>query len=141
MRNNLIKLPLLTPVFFCSLLAASAVNVMYQVDMSVQTGLGNFDPANDRVIVAGTFTNWATTSYLSPSVANSNIYVGTFCQTQAPGQIEDHKFIIDVGGTGGTLNWESIGNRFFQIPAVDTNLPVVYFNDATSAPVTVSVTF
>jgi len=105
--------------------------------MGVQIALGNFHPGSGDVVrVGGTFTttDWNDLSFvLAPSLGDSNIYTGTFDGDQAAGQFENHKFIIDVGGTQTTLNWESIGNRFFQIPSTATNLPVVYFNDVTNA--------
>jgi hypothetical protein len=126
-----------TVLFLASALAASAVPVTYNVNMGVQIALGNFNPnSGDVVRVGGTFTtpDWTDLSFvLTPSLGDTNIYTGTFDGDQLAGQFENHKFIIDVGGGGTTLNWESIGNRFFQIPSTATNLGVVYFNDVTNA--------
>jgi hypothetical protein len=134
---------------FSSALVASANLVTYQIDMSVQTTLGNFIPGTDRVLVAGNFStpDWiapATTAFvLTNDPGNPNIYLGTFNNDIPNTSWENHKFIIDVGGTATTLNWELGGNRFFQVSAGDQTLPVVFFNDITnvSTIVTTQVTF
>lgn len=134
---------------FGSALVASANLVTYQIDMSVQTTLGNFNPGTDRVLVAGNFStpDWiapATTAFvLTNDPGNPSIYKNTFNNDIATSGFENHKFIIDVGGTATTLNWELGGNRFFQVTAGDQTLPVVFFNDITNANtiITTQVTF
>src|SRR5690242_13664226 len=110
---------------------AGAVQVTFQVNMSAQIGLGNFDPANDSIVVAGDPINgWSTSaSPLSSSVANSNIWVGTFDVTGTPGALAQYKFVMNtaagtvwegqVGSGGGT------GNRTFTITATNEVLPAV----------------
>jgi arabinogalactan endo-1,4-beta-galactosidase len=117
-----------------------ANQVTYQVNLSVQRALGNFDPAaGDTVLVSGTFstTDWTTTSVLTPSAGDSNIYVGTFNNNVATGGTGQHKFIINPGGnsSAGQLIWESGANRTFQVTAANQTLPVVYFDNVTNAPV------
>ncbi len=115
---------------------ATANQVTYQVDMSVQIALGNFNPANgDTVRAAGTFTaiDWTTGSILTPSSGNPNIYEGTFANDVAASGWVDYRFIRDVGGTGTSLNWETSALRFYQVAAGDQTLPVVFFNDVSSA--------
>jgi hypothetical protein len=133
-------------ILVASALTASALPATYSVNMGVQVTLGNFNPGGgDLVRVAGTFTtpDWITTTVMTVNPTNSDLYEVTFDGDQAAGAFENHKFIIDVGGTGGSLNWETGGNRFFQIPNAATNLPTVYFNDVTNASslVTTQVTF
>lgn len=127
-------------LLFGATLAAAANLVTYQVNMSVQTALGNFNPGVDRLLVAGTFSspdwiNPATTQFvLTNDPGNPSLYIGVFNNDRGAGNWEDHKFIIDVGGTATTFNWETIsGNRFFQTTAGDQVLPVIYFNDVTNA--------
>ena len=129
--------------------SALANTITYQIDMSVQTTLGNFNPASDRVLVAGTFSNpnWippATTAFaLTNDPGNPGIYRNAFESDITVANWQDHKFIIDSGGTATTLNWEAGGNRFFQVAAVDEVLPVVFFNNISNANniVTTQVTF
>ena len=78
--------------------ASASTQVTYNVDMSVQRQLGNFNPASgDTVFVSGNFatTNgtWlqtatdGSTNYILTAGAgsNSNIYSGTFTITNAVG--------------------------------------------------------
>src|SRR5262245_44834713 len=57
-----------------------AVQVTFQVNMSAQTSLGNFDPTTDSVVVAGDAINsWNTAaSPLSISTTDTNTWEGTF---------------------------------------------------------------
>lgn len=119
-------------------LTAWANQVTYQVNVGVQRALGNFNPANgDTVIVSGTFstTDWTTTSLLTPSAGDSNVYTGTFNNNVATGGTENHKFIINPGGNSpaNQLVWESGNNRYFTVTAANQTLPVVYFNNVTNA--------
>lgn len=125
-----------------SVLAASANLVTYQVNMSAQITLGNFNPgAGHTVIVAGNFSNpdWNTVNTLTASIGDPNVYVGTFNNDVAVNGFENHKFIIN----SGPFTWESTPNRFFQVTAGDQVLPVVYFNNLTNANTTITtqVTF
>jgi hypothetical protein len=128
--------------------AALADPVTFQVDMSVQAALGNFSPGNgDTVLVAGNWDNWATTNTLTVSTTNANIYQLTV--NLAANSYPNYEFVIDPGGTssGSGLNWEvpasfGGGDRWFEVPAGGTNLPVVYFSDESSVPAyPVQVTF
>ncbi len=124
----------------CLATAASAVQVTFQLNMSVQTSLGAFDPANDFVFVAGTFNGWSeTAAQLTPSPTNSDVYVGTF-DVGATGTWPNYKFIKNrlVGG----VIWENdfVGdggakNRFFQVPATDSTLDALYFNNVTNTAI------
>ena len=134
-------------LFLGSMIAASAVQVTYQINMSVQKVIGNFNPgAGDTVAVAGNWNSWGTNDTLAVSV-DTNIYTITLNQTA--GIYPNYKFIINPGGNSasGSWKWESPssfggGNRWFQVPATDTNLPVVYYSDVTNAPAyQVQITF
>ena len=121
-----------------------ATSITYNVNMSVQTALGNFHPGVDTVLVGGTFCNWTTTNVMTQT-SDANVYTLTFNDTaDAVGAYENHKFIIDPNGnsSGTSLNWESIGNRYFPVPATATNMAAVYFNDVSNTPsTTISITF
>jgi hypothetical protein len=123
--------------------------VTFQVNMSVQTAQGNFNAASgDTVLVAGNWDGWSTTNVMAVSGTNANVYQLTV--DLAAASYPDYKFVIDPGGdsSGASLNWEapaSFGgnDRWFQVPASGgTNLPVVYFSDASNAPAyQVQITF
>jgi hypothetical protein len=129
-------------------LIASANLVTFQINLGIQTQLGNFNPGNgDLVRIAGNFgtPDWNTTSTLTSSLADPNIYEGTFNNDIAAAGNVSYKFIIDPGGNSpaASLVWESIANRGFQATAGDQTLPVVYFNNISSINtlVTTQVTF
>jgi hypothetical protein len=123
------------PLLLCSGFAVFANLVTYQINMGVQQQLGNFNPGADRVLVSGNFStpDWITTIVLTNSTVDTNVYEGTFNNDIGTGSFENHKFIIDVGSTGSALNWETGGNRFFQVTDADQVLAVVYFNNVTNA--------
>ena len=138
--------------------ASAAIQVTYNVNMSVQQQLGNFNPANgDTVFVAGDFatTNAAwlqtatdgSTNYILTLVPGTTNYTGTFTVTNDPGTFENHQFVMNPGGNFAALKWEPNviggGNRFYGVPSVNTNLPVVFFNDVSNVnqQVVESVTF
>src|SRR6266404_6186191 len=79
-----------------SAMLAPAVQITFQVNMSSQTSLGNFDPANDSVVVAGNPINgWSTSaSPLTSSAANTNIWTGTFDVQGTQGATAQYKFVM-----------------------------------------------
>jgi hypothetical protein len=138
-------------LIYCIAIAATsvrAVQVTFQVNMSAQIALGNFDPLSDSVVVAGSpLNNWSTSaSPLSSSATDSNIFVGTFDISGTQGSGVQYKYVMNTAaglvwegqvGTGGTT-----GNRTFSLPAGSEVLPVVYFNNVTnSTSVTNQITF
>jgi hypothetical protein len=135
-------------VMFCSAATALAGQVTFQVNMSAQTALGNFNPALDTVSVAGDAINgWSTTaSLLAPSPTDPNIWLGTFEVTGAAGITVQYKFVM-LTSSGTT--WEGnvgpggpTGNRTLTLSDADQTLPVVFFNNVTSgAKVSADVTF
>ena len=135
---------MLAVVLFGTTGSVMATSITYNVNMSVQTALGNFHPGVDTVLVGGTFCNWTTTNVMTQT-SDANVYTLTFNDTaDAVGAYENHKFIIDPNGnsSGTSLNWESIGNRYFPVPATATNMAAVYFNDVSNTPsTTISITF
>src|SRR5260370_21058697 len=69
--NNLTNIPVPTPLIF-------------QVNMAVQTALGNFNPATDLVEARGTFNNWTGGFALTNSLANTTLFSGTPLDTIRP---------------------------------------------------------
>lgn len=129
-------------------LNASAVNVTFRINMSVQTAMAQFDPANDYVYVSGTFNSWSpNATLLSPSPTNADIWEATVDLTA--GSWPNYKFIKYRSGSG--TEWEADGvgpggskNRYVQVPSADAALDVVYFNNITEvvnnhAPVTFQI--
>ena len=131
-----------------SFTVAQAVQITFQVNMSAQTALGNFDPVNDSVVVAGDAINaWSTTaSPLTSSAPDTNLWVGTFDVQGTAGATAQYKYVMitpagpvwegNVGTGGGT------GNRTFAIPTTNQVLSAVFFNNVTnSTSVTNLITF
>ena len=114
---------------------APANQVTFQVNLGVQRALGNFNPANgDTVAVSGSFspTDWTTTSVLTASPGDTNVFIGTVNNDIPAGNTVNYKCIINPGGNSpaNQLVWESGNNRFFQATMANQMLPVVYFSTA-----------
>lgn len=125
-------------------ISAAAVPVTFQVNMEVQVTLGNFDPASDTLELRGSFDGWGAGITLEQIPAGPALYQGTVDLSGAPGSAVQYKFVINQAGT---LVWEgNVGpggaqNRTVNVPDAAQALPVVYFNNQTSAPTTIAVTF
>lgn len=150
MKPRPIRSAFVTGILLTTLPASIALAnlVTFQINMGVQSSLGNFNPGNgDLVRLAGNFSpvDWVTTNVLTQSVGDPNVYEGTFNNDIATAGFVNYKFIIDPGGNSpaASLNWELGGNRFFQVTAGDQVLPVVYFNNVSNVTslVTTQVTF
>jgi hypothetical protein len=142
LANITMKLTIAGGLFLGPIITASADPVIFNINMSVQTALGNFHVGNgDTVLVAGNWDGWVTTHTMAVT-ADPNVY--SITQNLAAASFPQYKFIINPNGnsSGNSLNWEvpastGGGNRFFNSPGVPvggTNLPVVYFSDASNAP-------
>lgn len=122
--------------------------VTFQVDLSQQIKLGNFNPDTDSVTVRGTFNNWSGDYGLvnDPTISTTNqyglvshnVYTAAYEISASPGAMQDFKYVINGS------SWESPaainsnsgsqgGNRFFF--NVDQTLAVVDFSDAPYAPI------
>jgi hypothetical protein len=153
------KLKIQTPAFrlataagllLCAAGLASAQTsnsiVTFSVDMTAQVG-GAFTPGS-KVFARGSFNNWSLGAYYdgsgssqltnNPSALNTNIYTGTFADTNdINGANFFYKYYIDTGS-----DWESINNRQWGLPKASGGalvLPTYFFNDVAPtnlAPVT-----
>jgi hypothetical protein len=142
-QNRAFSLPAaaetLAPVYFNNQSAPpGVVAVTFQVNLAVQTAIGNFDPSTHTVEAHGVFDNWGLGITLAPSASDSNIYQGTVNINGSPGTVIEHKYVINQTGT---LLWEGnvgsggpFGNRTFALGTSDQLLPVVYFNNLTNNP-------
>ena len=165
-HNRLITLPsqngasiTLPKAYYGDPLAADTnVAVKFQVDLAQQINVGTFDPNTSLVFARGFHNNWTADTAMTndPSIlrtnqnglVSSNVYTAVIPVTGAPGQTLDYKFYIDTGA-----NWESPApntgdpadnnNRFFNLAENSAQtLPIVFFSDASFAPVaTNDVTF
>jgi hypothetical protein len=115
--------------------------VVFLVDMSVQTHHAKFDPATDAVCVSGAFNGWpgtATNALFLTNVpawgGNTNIYYATNTFTGTPSSLASaYKFVDTNPSQSSTSGYEPRAqNRSFNL--LPTNgvlvLPVVYFADA-----------
>lgn len=125
--------------------SAAANQITFYVNMGVQRQLGNFNPASDTVVVSGNFStqDWTTTSTLTTSPLDTNIYTGTFSSDIPAGSFVNFKFIINPGGNSpaNQLIWESGNNRSFQATVEDQAVSAGYFNNVTSSATTANITF
>jgi hypothetical protein len=127
-----------------AVVSAAAAPVTFQVNMEVQATLGNFDPASDTVELHGSFNGWGAGITLEQIPAGPALYQGTVDLRGAPGSAVQYKFVINQGGA---LVWEgNVGpggaqNRTVNVPDSAQTLPVVYFNNQTSPPGVIPVTF
>lgn len=146
--KNLTKAVAIVGLIAALTLPAKAVNATFQVNMEVQAAIGQFDPFNDFVYLAGTFTSWEESPILlSPTATNALVFETTV--DLAAGSFPNFKYLKNRFGIGDQWEVNGVGpdgaqNRWFQVPATDTNLPAVYFNNITNvdlhhAPVTFQV--
>lgn len=138
------KLLAVLGMMLSSAATALGAQVTFQVNMSAQVALGNFDPASGTVSAAGGFNGWATSaSPLAPSPGDPNIWTGTFDVTGDPGSTAEYKFVLNDSTWEGNVGpGGPNGNRTFTIADTDQTLPVVFFNNVTSgSTVTSDVTF
>ncbi len=88
----------------------------FKVDMTVEIATGNFDPAEDVVVVAGAFNGWDTTAdtliqdFVDPNLYSKLVNVDSVI---APETFE-YKFVTrvpDPEGGDDVVGWESVDNR------------------------------
>src|SRR5260370_37089323 len=102
--NNLTNIPVPTPLIF-------------QVNMAVQTALGNFNPATDLVEARGTFNNWTGGFALTNSLDNTTPFSCTLLDTIDPlGSAVQYQFVLN------SATWET-GVRMYTL--MSTNEPIL----------------
>jgi hypothetical protein len=137
--------PQTLPVVYFNNVTNSSVfvaSLTFQVNMSLQTALGNFDPASGTVSVAGdAINNWSpTASPLTNSVTDTNLWLGTFKITNAAGINVSYKYVLNNGGTWeGNVGTGGAQNRSLVLS--NQVLPVAYFNNLTNIPTSIPLTF
>ncbi|MDX1530212.1 MAG: T9SS type A sorting domain-containing protein [Rhodothermales bacterium] len=112
--------------------------VVFQVDMSVQEALGNFDPATDDVFAAGQFNGWNTSAtQLQQSTSDPDVYVGVAVADLVVPSTQPYKYIIEY--EDGSLGWENDPNKTFEVTGNETDqdqdgnpevfVPLRFFNN------------
>ncbi|MCC7430426.1 T9SS type A sorting domain-containing protein [bacterium] len=108
-------------------------DITFQVNMSVQTAVGNFNPANgDKIVLRGTMNGWGGyADELIEDTFNPGHYAFTKTMNGVPGSIPEYKFVHAVPDSAGGFvdNWESVNNRTFTFTGSNLTIPEVYFND------------
>lgn len=100
---------------FPNLCAGPNYLLFFEVDMSIQELLGNFDPQTDQLYVQGDFQGWQNFSpdwRLSESPFEAGIFTGEFQVALEVGQTYNYKFAFRSPTEGDT--WESGPNRNFR---------------------------
>jgi len=120
------------------------VQVLFQVDMSVQILNGNFDPDNDMIVVRGDHANlgnWGGAVELALETGTNTYSAWINFDNLVIGNAIEYKYVILVGGDENAATWESSDNRSFTPTGdeVDSDsdgygeivTDVVYFSDIT----------
>ncbi|MBU6181637.1 MAG: hypothetical protein KGR46_02345, partial [Verrucomicrobia bacterium] len=92
--------------------------VTFNVDMSVQESLGNFNSNNGTVIVVGEFNGWSTTNgTIALTNSGNGIYSGNRTFSGAEGTTVQYKFYN--ASPNATITWEDAPNRILTLGAPD----------------------
>lgn len=111
-------------------LLAQSVSVQFQVNMSYQMELNQFDPEFDFVDVAGSFNGWGSTLTQLSDEDQDSVYSVTL-DGFTVGQTIEFKFRIN-GNWDGTEEFPGGGgNRVYNVQA-DSNLISVWYSDEQS---------
>ncbi|MGY8691037.1 MAG: hypothetical protein ACKVHP_25265 [Verrucomicrobiales bacterium] len=123
----------------------SAIEVTFQVDLSIQQAIARFDPSTDIVELRGAFNGWTGGTELSADAVSPNFYLLPIDLEDDPGVTVEYKFaIVD---RGGVVIWEGdVGegqsNRAYVQEEADHALPVAFFDNLDVDPgAGVEVTF
>ena len=102
--------------------STDSVMLTLNVNMRVKTLEGDFNPASDFVVAAGSFQGWnpGAAPHMTDDDGDS-IYTGTYkVPTKAT---YEYKFVINA------TNWETRDNRHVVVGDSDVTVPPVYFDD------------
>jgi hypothetical protein len=109
-------------------------NITFQVDMTAQVFLGNFDPSFQEVRVSGSFNDWGAGDLLTNNPAlsgnDTNIYSAVIPIVASPGVVVPYKFRAPIGDSWENPTSTGGGNRTFTVAGGDQVLPLVFYNDA-----------
>ncbi len=116
---------------------AYAQTVEFQVDMSIKTLKGTFNPDSDTMNIAGNFNNWTVGATEMTGPNADTVYTVTI-DTFAVGDNLEFKFVINGSG------WESVPNRTYTVPSGNSVYFAYYDNDSIFVPLDpkeISLTF
>lgn len=129
---------------------AQTIPVTFQVDMSVQIALGGFVTGTNIVVVRGSFqvdaggaTDWSGNDLQLTDIGNNIYSIVVDIPSTKEGTNYEYKFVIP----GATDVWEgNVGpngtsNRVFTLTGPSQVLPVVFFNNITTAGITNTFNF
>jgi hypothetical protein len=104
--------------------------VTFNVNMSVQESLGNFNSSNGSVIVVGTFNDWNTGNGVTLSNTGNGVYSGNSSIFGAEGSTIEYKF-VNMTPNAPNGGYEDGSNRNLTLGPIDQsqNVPVVYFSN------------
>lgn len=124
----------LAALSFLAAVAAQAVPVTFQIDLSEQINNGTFVPGTSAITARGSFNDWGSDFVLTAPTEDATTYSGTREIAGAAGSTVEYKFVIN----SGTDNWESFSsNRRFTLSDAAQTLPLTTFNNP--QPVTFQV--
>lgn len=114
-----------------------AVEITFQVDMSIQESINRFVPGEDIMELRGPFNEWGGGTELQQDPNNPSIYSLPIEVEDGEGTLVDYKFVIV--DSSNVVVWESeVGdgqdNRSFEQQATDQVLPVVFFDNLSVNP-------
>jgi len=130
-------------VYFNNVTNSTSVTnqITFQVDMSVQIGLGKFDPSSGTVYIAGEFNSWnATANPMTNSLTDTNIWFTTMSLTGAEASTVDYKYIMN-GTWEGNVGACGSQNRSVTLAMTNQTLAAVYFDNLASVPVPTPLVF
>jgi Leucine-rich repeat (LRR) protein len=105
-------------------------DITFQVNMSMQLELGNFDSTSSDVWVRGNFNGWTNDEQVLSDPDLDGIYTLTHTIEADSAEVIEYKFIYR--DENDNVVWESsIDNRRFQLTGGPEILPVVYFDNYT----------
>lgn len=123
-------------------------DVVFSVDMTVQEGLGNFDPLTQDVLVVGSFNGWDTSGANPPPLVDrgDGVYEGTVQLGGLEGAEFQYKFYTAGPGAIGYEQFDGNRNANLELnedgnPEPPQVLPEVYFSNQEEIPVMRPVTF
>ncbi|MGB0346259.1 MAG: alpha-amylase family glycosyl hydrolase, partial [Balneolaceae bacterium] len=126
MRRSLFLFLLL----FTPPLLAQQVAITFEVNMSYQIELGNYDPETETVDIAGSFNGWGATQTQMFDVDGDSTYAITLDGFTVGSQIA-FKFRQNFTWDG-TEEFPGVGNDRFYTPVESENLINVWYNDEAS---------